>query len=780
MTKHISWYARRYCEKFSLHLVPIEPRRKFPRSKDWGNNTISDPTEAEAFYKEHPDWNIGVSLGPSQMCSLDIDCFDSFKIILDEFGISPEDLEKYPTIQGASKGRRIMFRVPEGAELKYQKLNWPQKDDPKKQFTVIELRAATDGKQRQDIFPCSVHPDTGLPYKWIVQPPSGAESWPIPPDWLLSIWEAWDQFKPQFKDACPWAVKQERPEPKPTTRPAGYGGSTDVIGIYNDTVGLTTALDVYGYTQKGKRWLSPHSGTGLAGVILFPDGNTCWIHHASDPLCSEETGKPVNAFDLFCYYEHGDNVGKAVKAATKLLGIVQEPNMTANEQPPAPEYDAADYDTADYYQAFEEGQELEDGQTSEPMNNGALQVIEYASPLPYCNAKGKPLKHITNLAAICQRLGVMVRYNVISKDEEILIPNESFSLDNNDNASFAWLLSECSRFDFATDKMGEFLTYLSDKNLYNPVATWIDSTPWDGQPRLQQLLDTVTAVGENISPEVKALKETLMTRWLISAVAAGFKPDGISAQGVLVFQGPQNLGKTRWLNRLVPPQLALVKDGMILKPDDKDSVKQCCSFWLVELGELDSTFRRSDIAALKAFITNQTDVMRRAYARKESQYARRTVFFGSVNPREFLHDNTGNRRYWTIEAEAINHTHDIDMQQVWAEVKMLWTGGEHYHLSPDEMEALNNQNEGFMTADPIQERILSKLDWSADVALWRHMQTTDVLIEIGIDKPTRADATIAGQVIRARNNGESKRSNGKTTLLVPPYKRSLPELNQWP
>src|SRR5690606_39387898 len=148
------------------------------------------------------------------------------------------------------------------------------------------------------------------------------------------------------------------------------------------------------------------------------------------------------------------------------------------------------------------------------------------------------------------------------------------------------------------------------------------------------------------------------------------------AEGVLVFQGPQNLGKTSWLKSLAPRELRLIKDGMMLRPDDKDSVKQVCSFWLVELGELDSTFRRADIAQLKAFITQDTDVLRRPYARRESTYARRTVFFGSVNPREFLHDETGNRRYWTIECESINSRHGLDMQQVWAEVLELWRAGE--------------------------------------------------------------------------------------------------------
>ena len=47
---------------------------------------------------------------------------------------------------------------------------------------------------------------------------------------------------------------------------------------------------------------------------------------------------------------------------------------------------------------------------------------------------------------------------------------------------------------------------------------------------------------------------------------------------------------------------AYIKDGITLNPSDKDSVMQCVRNWIVELGELDATFRKSDIASLKSFI----------------------------------------------------------------------------------------------------------------------------------------------------------------------------------
>jgi putative DNA primase/helicase len=191
----------------------------------------------------------------------------------------------------------------------------------------------------------------------------------------------------------------------------------------------------------------------------------------------------------------------------------------------------------------------------------------------------------------------------------------------------------------------------------------------------------------------------------------------------------------------------------------------------VELGELDSTFRKSDIAQLKAFITKAVDILRPAYAKRESRYPRRTVFFGSVNPREFLHDPTGNRRFWTIECDHINYDHNIDVQQMWAEVLHTWRQGEGYYLTADEMGQLNAHNDDFMSVDPVEERLLDRLDWDAPVLTWRWEQASAILIECGLDRPSKADAATAGQLIRSRNENQARRSNGKKLLLCPPLIR---------
>ncbi len=444
-----------------------------------------------------------------------------------------------------------------------------------------------------------------------------------------------------------------------------------------------------------------------------------------------------------------------------------------------PDFDPIEYARSNVMQAAEYfAPQLQEVPVSEPITGTVMldtipNTFDCYTPLPDITDKGKPLATIKNMHEITRRAGINVRYNVIKKELEIIIPDQSFTVDNQANASIAWLQSLCAEISYPAGNLLSYLGYLADQNLYNPVASWIESAPWDRKNRIQALLDTITTA----NPDDTNQKNMLITRWLTSAVAAAFLPDGVSAHGVLVFQGAQNIGKTAWIKSLAPPDMNIIQDGVILRPEDKDSVKQTVSNWIVELGELDATFRKSDIAQLKAFITKDKDILRRPYAVTESHYARRTVFFASVNPRHFLQDETGNRRYWTVACSKINHNHGIDIQQLWAEVyenifRPWYISGDKsqkpWLLNADDMDMLTESNKQFDATDPIKEKIVSRYEWADSSSLCEWKTSTDVMAEIGYDRPTRSEVTHCSTIILELNGHKRKRSNGKNLLLIPP------------
>jgi putative DNA primase/helicase len=350
------------------------------------------------------------------------------------------------------------------------------------------------------------------------------------------------------------------------------------------------------------------------------------------------------------------------------------------------------------------------------------------------------------------------RYNLVSKVVELTMPGWNGTADNRANTTLAMLASSAARFAMPRESLVEYVKTIADRQSYSPVAEWIQARPWDGVDRLPAFLETIEA-------EDPALRDVLLRRWLIAAVAAAMKPAGFWCKGVLTLQGEQNLGKTSWFRALVPQELRpLIREGMHLDAQNRDHVMTAVSHWLVELGELEATLRR-DMESLKAFITNTVDRLRRPYDRTDSEYPRRTVFFASVNSDRFLKDATGNTRFWVLRCRHINHAHGIDMQQLWAQVfEQLYRQGEQWHLTPDEESLLAAGNDQFREVSPIEELIPLRFDMN--VKPQQEITASQVLLALGFDKPTRPQQIETGQALK--NLGVmSRRKDGKTIYHLP-------------
>lgn len=385
--------------------------------------------------------------------------------------------------------------------------------------------------------------------------------------------------------------------------------------------------------------------------------------------------------------------------------------------------------------------------------------------LPFqLNKSGKRiLGTIENLKILLNHCNVTCRYNVISKKLEINIPCETYSPDNTDNSSMTWICSTMSGLEMPTNHYERYLAHIGDQSLYNPVAEWITSKTWDGHSRLLDFFGTIEA-------EYETAKEAFLFRWLMGAIACIFEPNGIDAPGIIVLQGNQNLGKTWWVRKLVPyDQLPkVIRTDASINPADKDSIAQAISHWIVELGELDGTFRKSDIAALKAFITRNEDIFRKPYAATDSTYPRRTVFAATVNDWNYLSDPTGNRRFWTIACRRVNSYHTIDMQQLWAEIYSRYKNGESYRLTQKEHALVNEINAGHELSDPIAEKIQEHYNWDMHPTMWGWKTCQEILGDIGIIKPSLADSRCCSRAVRALNNNQAKMGGKAMKLAIPP------------
>ena len=299
-------------------LCSIPRGTKGPAYKGWNapENVITTEDRAHAVAEAWPDNGLGLVHDASGTVAIDVDHLEYFRTVFDELGVNVDELfSGAPRIVGASGRDKAIFRAPPGDPLKTHKLVWPPRVAGDKPITIFELRAGN----LQDVLPPTIHPQTQQPYSWRV----GCEPWtvgvPELPAQLAELWRAWDQFKAQLSEMCPWAAKE--PAPKVRHR-AANSVNHDVIGQFNEAHDLRQILTEYGYKKRGKRWLAPSSSSGLAGLVVFEDGQHCYSHHASDPL---NNGHAHDAFSVFCELRHRGDIGAAVSEAASMLGLDSHP-----------------------------------------------------------------------------------------------------------------------------------------------------------------------------------------------------------------------------------------------------------------------------------------------------------------------------------------------------------------------------------------------------------------------------------------------------------------------
>lgn len=363
-----------------------------------------------------------------------------------------------------------------------------------------------------------------------------------------------------------------------------------------------------------------------------------------------------------------------------------------------------------------------------------------------------------NLEWLLKHFRAEIKYNLMTRKREIYIPEHFISTEDNDNSALNLVNYLATINEMPIKFLNEHLTEIALKNAYHPISQCIENNKWDGIKRLDSFVETIKTSNQKMS-------NVLIKTWMRSAIAAAFSINGFICHGALVIQGKQGIGKTAWIKTLSPIDCNAIKEGALLDPSSKDCIIGLSQFWIVELGELDATYKRSDIARIKSFITMDSDTIRNPYARLDNRRPRRTAYIATVNKENFLVDDTGNRRWWTIEALSINYQHNFNMGQVWAEVYDEWKKGELTYLPKDLQEEVNKTNEQHEHIDPVKERLLGFYDWTYSSRKWR--TCTQILEEIGHKIINHSEVTRISSLLKQINGTKGKKTNGVIKHEVP-------------
>lgn len=212
------------------------------------------------------------------------------------------------------------------------------------------------------------------------------------------------------------------------------------------------------------------------------------------------------------------------------------------------------------------------------------------------------------------------------------------------------------------------------RHSFDPLADWLNGLEWDGSPRLEAWLTTY------MDAQPTKLNRAIARAFLISAVARALRP-GCQVDHVLCLESPQGVGKTETVRTLGGDW---TQENL---PDmhSKDGIAALSGAWFVELSEL-AAMSRSEVEAVKSFISRKVDRYRPAYGRHVVEQPRRCVFVATTNEGQYLRDRTGNRRFWPVKCGAIDlEALREDREQLFAEAVACFKSGEQWHFTDPEI-----------------------------------------------------------------------------------------------
>jgi len=289
-------------------------------------------------------------------------------------------------------------------------------------------------------------------------------------------------------------------------------------------------------------------------------------------------------------------------------------------------------------------------------------------------------ERVDKVEEFLEKSGYKFRYNTVTEVLEWKIKDKSKyeTFTDRDESKLVVRLKRIGIKDPRTDlkdlleASGEFVTD------YDPFKDYFDNIQYNGDGHINKLADCLKLTDPSQEFEGKKLdqvKRELFTKWMMAAYRCAYQgeADGDSNDVMLVLSGRQGIFKSSFLNYIFTNNVLGEKYYICqhIKPDTSDD--ETCSFlvdkWGINVDDQLEIIVGKEYNSMKNLISIKTTTIRRKYARRAVTHVRRASFCGSVNEKDFLRDSH-NRRFLCFDIDSIDPGYkDINMNDVWAEVK---------------------------------------------------------------------------------------------------------------
>ena len=253
-----------------------------------------------------------------------------------------------------------------------------------------------------------------------------------------------------------------------------------------------------------------------------------------------------------------------------------------------------------------------------------------------------------------------------------------------------------------TVKTIQNLIYSDFSITYHPIREYLDSLPeWDGTDYIGILANSVHTSHQKFGVEC-------LERYLVGMCAAATQDDVVNHTVLLPCSEIQNIGKTTFINNLLPPELRAYLSTGLINPNNKDDLAKIAQAMLINLDEFEGMSGR-ELNIFKDLVTRKVISIRLPYARRSQNFPHTASFAGTCNYQEVLHDTTGNRRFLCFHVNSMEFI-KINYAQLYAQIKYLLNKpGYQYWFTQSENSRIEENNEDFIFHSPEEELVLTHI-----------------------------------------------------------------------
>lgn len=315
---------------------------------------------------------------------------------------------------------------------------------------------------------------------------------------------------------------------------------------------------------------------------------------------------------------------------------------------------------------------------------------------------------------------------------------------------------------------------VASANQFHPVKLYLESQKWDGVERLDQFFV------KYLNTEDNEYYRECARIFLIAAVTRIYEP-AHKFDFAPILEGAQGAKKSTFISILAKSWFSELKDDF---SDTKKMVESMQGSWIIEIPELTS-FKKSDVRAIKAFMSTRVDKQRMSYERYAQLYPRQCVFMGSTNDTEYLNDPTGGRRFLPIHCgETLNVEGLIeDVDQVWAEALVRYralreefpTGTLPLYVKNEEAAVYAKEMQESRTMETEESLLAGKLEEWLDTPIIGEINEAD---EFG-EEPTELRDTVCLFQIREEMLGETLAQITKRNFVLEAAMNMLCKQGRW-